>query len=62
MMLPWDPLLIFIMHLERILIPELEKFMKPWKRYVHDIINHIKPNFADAINILKKFHKNIKFT
>ena len=29
---------IFIVHLERTAMPKLEKFMKPWKRYVDDII------------------------
>ena len=37
--------------------------MKPWKRYVDDIITYIKPDFiTDVINILNKFHENIKFT
>ena len=29
---------IFIVHLERTPMPKLQKFMKPWKRYVDDII------------------------
>ena len=41
---------------------ELEKFMKPWKKYVDGTITDIKPNFITAVvNILSKFHKNIKF-
>ena len=34
---PLGPVLagIFMVHLERTVMPELEKFMKPWKRYVY---------------------------
>ena len=54
---------IFMVHLERTLLPELEKFMKPWKRQVDDTITYIKPDFiTDVIDILNKFHQNIKFT
>ena len=62
---PLGPVLtgIFMVHLERTLIPGLEKFMKPWKRYVDDTITYIKPDFiTDDISILNKFHQNIKFT
>ena len=62
---PLGPVLagIFMVHLERTLMPELEKFMKPWKRYVDDTIIYIKPDFiTDVIDILNKFHDNIKFT
>ena len=40
---PLGPVLagIFVVHLERRLIPEFEKFMKPWKRYVDDTIPYI---------------------
>ena len=69
MVLPWDLLLvqcwrgIFMVHLERTLMPELEKFMKPWKRYLDDTITYIKPDFiTNVIDILNKFHQNIKFT
>ena len=43
---PLRPVLagIFMIHLERTLTPELEKFMKPWKRYVDDTITYIKPD------------------
>ena len=42
---------------------KLEKFMKPWKRYVVDTITYIKPDFImDVIDILNKYHENIKFT
>ena len=54
---------IFMVHLERTPMPKLEKFMKPWKRYVDDIMTYIKPDFiTDIIGILNKFHENIKFT
>ena len=54
---------IFMVHLERTLMPELQKFMKPCKRYVDDTITYIKLDFiTNNINILNKFHQNIKFT
>ena len=54
---------IFMVDLERTLIPELEKFMKPLKRYVNDTITYIKPDLiTDVIDILNRFHQNIKFT
>ena len=44
-------------------MPKLEKFMKPWKRYVDDTITYVKSAFIiDLINILNKFHENIEFT
>ena len=52
-----------MVYLERTLIPELEKCIKTWKRYVHDTITYIKPDFImNVIDILNKFPKNIKFT
>ena len=37
--------------------------MKPCKRYVDDAITYIKPDFiTNNIDILNKFHQNIKFT
>ena len=62
---PLGPVLtvIFMVHLERILMPKLEKFMKHWKRYVDDTTTYIKSNFIrDVTDILNKFHENIKFT
>ena len=70
---PLGPVLsgIFMVHLERTVMPELEKFMKPWKRNVDDTINYIKPDFitndikpdfiTNVIDILNKFHQNIEF-
>ena len=65
--LPWEflPVLvgIFMVHLERTLLQKLEKSMNPWKRHADDTITYIKPDFiTDVINILNKFHENIKFT
>ena len=62
---PLDPLLaaIFMVHLEKTLMPELEKFMKPWKRYVDGSITYLKPDFiSNVFDILNKFNQNIKFT
>ena len=53
----------FIVHLERTLIPKPEKFIKSRKRNVVDTITYNKPVFiTDVIDILNKFHKNVKFT
>ena len=52
-----------MVHLEKTLTSKLEKGMKPWKRYVVDTITYIKPDFImDVIDILNKYHENIKFT
>ena len=51
---------IFMVHLESTM-PELEKFMKPWKRYVNDTITYVKrDSTTEVTDILNKFHKNIK--
>ena len=53
---------VFMVHLERTLMPQLQKFMKPWKRYVDDIITYIKTDSITCVlDILSGFHKNIKF-
>ena len=60
---PFGPVLAatFMVHLEKTLMPELEKFMKPWKRYIDVIITYIKPFIiADVRDILNKFYENIK--
>ena len=62
---PLGPMLagIFMAHLEKTLMPKLEKFMKAWKRYVDGTITYIKPDFTtDVVNILNKYHENIKIT
>ena len=51
-----------MIHLGRILLPELGAFVKSWKRYVDDTIIYIKRDFVtDIIKILNKFHEIIKF-
>ena len=60
---PFGPVLAatFMVHLEKTLMLELEKFMKPWKRYIDVIITYIKPFIiADVRDILNKFYENIK--
>ena len=62
---PLGPVLaaIFMVHLEKTLMPELEKFMKPCKRYVDGSITYLKPDFiSNVFDILNKFNQNIKFT
>ena len=62
---PLGPVLaaIVMVHLEKTLMPELEKFMKPWKRYVDGSITYLKPDFiSNVFDILNKFNQNIKFT
>ena len=54
---------IFIVDLERNMIPKLSTYMTKWKRYVDDTITYIEPNSIDyVLSVLKSFHKNIKFT
>ena len=50
---------IFMVKLERTLLPRLTEYMTPWKRYVDNTIAKIKLN---VLMILNTFHKNIKFT
>ena len=62
---PLGPVLagIFMVNLERTLMPELEKFMRPWKRFIDDTITYIKPDFiTNVIDILKKFYQKKEFT
>ena len=52
-----------MVHLERTLVLELQKFMKLWKIYVDYTIAYVKPDFiSNVIGILNKFYENIKFT
>ena len=54
---------IFMVHIERTLIPTLTEHMKPWKRYVDDTVSIIKEtSIANVLTVLKNFHKNIEFT
>ena len=61
---PLAPLLadIFIIELERSLIPNLRK-IKFWRRYVDDTICFVKIGSIEYIrSVLNSFHKNIQFT
>ena len=54
---------IFMVELERTLIPRLTEYMTLWKRYADDTIATIKLTSIDhVLMILNTFHKNIKFT
>ena len=54
---------IFMVVLERTLLPRLREYMTPWKRYVDNTIAAIKLTSIDhVLMILNTFHKNIKFT
>ena len=62
---PLGPVLagIFMVHLERTLIPKLTEHMNPWKRYVDDSISIIKEtSISRVLTDLNSFHKNIEFT
>ena len=65
MVSPLGPILvgIFIVELERDLIPKLSKYLKTWTRNVYDKITSIKPGcVSKVINTLNNFIENIKFT
>ena len=54
---------IFMVELERTLLPRLTEYMTPWKRYVDDTTATIKLTSIDhVLMILNTFPKNIKFT
>jgi len=62
---PLGPVLagIFMVDLERTLLPELRSHMLPWKRYVDDTITWIKAeSIPYVISRLNSYHENIKFT
>ena len=53
---------IFMVKLERTLLPRLTEYMTLWKRYVDNTIAKIKLASTDhVLMILNTFHKNIKF-
>ena len=53
---------VFTVHLERTLMPQLQEFMKPFKRYVDETITYIKTDsITRVLDIFNGFHKNIKF-
>ena len=54
---------IFMVDLERNVIPKLSTHMTKWKRYVDDTITYINPSSINyVLSVLNSFHKNIKFT
>ena len=62
---PLGPVLanIFIVELETIIIPKLDKDVKLWRRFVDDTICFAKMGSLNCILLpINCFHKNIKFT
>ena len=54
---------IFMVELEKILIPKLDKEVKLWRRFVDDTICFVKMDSLNFILLtINSFHKNIKFT
>ena len=54
---------IFMIELEKSLLPELTSYISYWKRYVNDTICFIKIEYVDNIlSVLNGFDNNIKFT
>ena len=51
---------IFMVQLEKNLMPTLSKHMKSWKRYVDDTISYAKVDCIEhGLNALNSFHENI---
>ena len=62
---PLGPVLagIFMVDLERSLVPLLTAELSFWKRYVDDTITFVKTGTVDHIlSVLNNFHPNIQFT
>ena len=62
---PLGPVLagIFMVELEREILPELSTVMLPWFRYVDDTITYIKEEYIDhVLHKINNFHNNINFT
>ena len=54
---------IFMVELERPLVPKLSEHMMPWKRFVDDTITCIIPtSIPYVIKVLNSSHSNIQFT
>ena len=54
---------IFMVHLERSLVPVLKDQLRFWERCVDDTITFIKTGSAEyVLSILNSFHSNIEFT
>ena len=53
----------FLVELERALLPTLREHMSPWKRYVDDTTSYIKKeSIEDALSKLNRYHNNRKLT
>ena len=53
----------FMVKLEKILIPKLDKKVKLWRRFVDDTICFAKMDSLNGILLtINNFHKNITFT
>ena len=62
---PLGPVLagIFMVELERKLVPTLVAHVKSWKRYVDDTIAYVKIGSTEyVISVLNSFHEKIQFT
>ena len=54
---------IFMVELERSLLPKLSSYMTSWKHYVYDTITYVKPDAIDLVlSVLNSFHENNSFT
>ena len=62
---PLGPVLagVFIVELERSLVPKLSEHMMLWRIFIGDTITCIKPtSIAHVTKVLNIFHSNIQFT
>ena len=62
---PLGPVLaaIFMVELERTILPTLREHMRPWKRCVDDTISYIKEESIEhVLSKLNGYHDNIEFT
>ena len=62
---PLGPVLagIFMVELERTILPNLREHMSPWKRYIDDTISYIKEESIEhVLSKLNGYHNNIEFT
>ena len=53
---------IFMVDLERPLVPLLTAELSFWKRYVDDTITFVKHGTVDVLSMVNNFHPNIQFT
>ena len=54
---------IFMVELEKTILPTLKDHMSPWKRYVDDTFSYIKQESIEfVLSKINSFHDNIKFT